>query len=219
MERQRRQKHLPIDMLCILTRFQRSKLVFGPKPKRQSCPNSELGAWRPVRSGAVNCGLFATFPALCFQDLSRLFLVAHVRSHVRFLLHLAFFRQRVVYASNLCDMLKFYVSISEPFHCDLCPICLSCASWPFWWEEPSQMLLRKTWWLESGAEICPNYIYINSAWKNERSGTTFGQILKSLLALGSKQSPFIASKVKVRLHGCEAVGRDGMGRVVSSWTI
>ena len=62
------------------------------------------------------------------------------------------------------------------------------------------------------------YIYINSAWKNERSETTFGQILKSLLALGSKQSPFIASKVKVRLHGCEAVGRDGMGMVVSSWT-
>lgn len=82
MERQRRQKYLPIDMLCILTRFQRSKLVFGPKPKRQSCPNSELGAWRPVRSGAVNCGLFATFPALCFQDRSRL-LFSSTRSFTR----------------------------------------------------------------------------------------------------------------------------------------
>ena len=93
-----------------------------------SLPDSNVPSWFLAQSPSakvvqtVSWGLDAQFGVVlltvaylqhfqpcAFKDLSRLFLVAHVRSHVRFLLHLAFFRQRVVYASNLCDMLKFYV--------------------------------------------------------------------------------------------------------------
>ena len=70
------------------------------------------------------------------------------------------------------------------------------------------MLLRKTWSLERGAEICSNYTL------NKKKKTKVGNYLWADFKISfgfGVQSPFLASQVKVRLHGCEAVGRDGMG--------